>query len=352
MSTDPVVWTEPAGGSMSEVVSTFTHAVSAEVPEEVKEVAGHMTMDEVVALGIAVACLLSLAWTLLSAPVIRALRATCLKDLLLKIEIAAEMRAQQAAMEHASAATDAASKQVAAKQAKAANILKAIGSSGPPSPPKGKGAAAKKGGASPAPPPPPPSQPAPPAELRGSKYDLGKYAPELLTAERSAIEAAKAELDAKLKGASAQPTMAIDKSAPKKPRVGVRGHGKGARSRATLVYPGDGVYEGEYVDGLKDVRSAVAGMHAVAHARSACMCHTPSAHVAAAPTRRRTRTRCHAHTRRHVRTRHAHTRRERRLPSRAHRCMHAIGVRGLGAGAGRGQVLLRARERVRGPMEE
>ena len=96
----------------------------------------------------------------------------------------------------------------------------------------------------------------------GGGGNVGDYAPVLILAEAKA-ETAKADDRSKgqrMRGPGSH--LRRRRRQQRRRRQGLRGGGRAAgakggraaarRSRATLVYPGDGVYEGEYIDGRKE----------------------------------------------------------------------------------------------------
>ena len=187
--------------------------------ELVTFVAARLTHDELVAIGLAVVCTLSVLLDQFSRPIMACLRASCLRELLLKIEVHAEMRAGQAAYEHALQYEHGA-------RAQRANGGGGTGSGGNQ---RGAGSSA--------------------AATGGGTTEMSKYAHEMVLAESAAFSA-KADDEAKAK--PLEPDGAADARSRK--YASVRGAARAARNKATLVYPGDGVYEGEYADGLKDGR--------------------------------------------------------------------------------------------------
>ena len=240
-----------------------------------------LTSDEVVAIVVAAACAFSVVLSLLSPLIVWFLKATCLWECLLRLETQAEMQAEQAAL-----VRELKARKVSKYADAIGQITVNIVANTPPQ------------SAKPAPPPKKPASPAAKssagltaiaakaASAKGKTAAMGPaarvaataspakdkvltvqerrqmraaalhgeaagkvsgYGSELLMAEVNA-EASKLDDQRKALAVTGKPTEHGD-GPEKKPRAGVRGH---ARGRATMVYPGDGVYEGEYVDGLKD----------------------------------------------------------------------------------------------------
>ena len=250
-----------------------------------------LTPDELVAAGIVVVCTLSVILSLLSPVVTWFLKATCFWECLTRLEMQAEMQAEQALLVRELQTKKKVSKYADASGNITVNIVAnqpllvpgtaVTNGAASPSPmaaktspskagstsglgaiaakaQKAKGASSTNKASGDASPGPSGKKEKPltvqerramrAAALHGEAAGkVSGYGSELMLAEVNA-EASKMDDQRKALAVTGKPTENVA-GGPKRPRAGVRGH---ARSRATLVYPGDGVYEGEYVDGLKD----------------------------------------------------------------------------------------------------
>ena len=209
-----------------------------------------LDFDELVAIILAVICTVSVLLTILQPIFAWFLRHSCLHAVLLQMDVYTELRAEQAAL--ARARKPKVSKYGAEEAAKLTSVevvptrttptkmtaIAAKAAKASPSPEKASAEKKKD------------SKPMTVQERRAARATAlhgeaaGKVAGnahELLVAEAGADKAKT--FDQK----TGMAVMGAPRQPAKQPRAGVRGRG-----RATLVYPGDGVYEGEYKDGLKD----------------------------------------------------------------------------------------------------
>lgn len=184
------------------------------LPEELLQT--KLTMDEIAAIAVAATTLLSVLLMLLHGMFLWVIRLPCLQSWLLAMEVNAEVAAMNQSVQYAFAT------------AMRDPIDAALESATPGGPPTSAAGFANRG------------------RHRGAA-SVNDYAPVLILAE------AKANSSAADDRRKTQPAMAVEIHKPAmKGRRGRAGALVDKRGRATLVYPGDGVYEGEYRDGKKE----------------------------------------------------------------------------------------------------
>ena len=199
--------------------------------------ATQLTSDEIVAFVTALLALLSLLAALLHSIFLWTIRLPCLRSYLLSWEVHAEVAAMNQSVRRAFAVAN----QVPSAAAAAARPRSPPGRGG-----KGRGGGGKGGSLVPR-----------VAGLgsRGGREapttSMGDYAPVLILAEAKA-ETSKLDDRRKVRPSTIEVTSAARARGVRGGVAGGRGVRVDKKGRATLVYPGDGVYEGEYKDGKKE----------------------------------------------------------------------------------------------------
>jgi len=187
-----------------------------DIPVKIGSFDGTLTIEEIVSVLLTGLPALSLLLYLLRESFICCMRLQCLKELLLRIEIHAELAAMDGSVRRAF------------QQAKAGS-------------PKPEGPEAYR--------------PSPMSRKRNANVAAMSHS--MISAEHKAAASKGDDRSKTTKGGALVPsTMHAPRQAPRNPKYKTPGKGRKAPSKgkATLVYPGDGVYEGEYVDGRKQGR--------------------------------------------------------------------------------------------------
>lgn len=240
-----------------------------------QSVMGVLTHDEVAAIVIVLLSALSVLATILHGIFLGVLRLPCLRNYLLQLEVNAEVAmmnqsvrrayalASQRSTRDVEAPTANGKQQQQQQQQRNGHGQGKAKKSGPIGPPRVAGLGSRGGREHPSPLPMSPGvSHSNVGRTVGGGGNVGDYAPVLILAEAKA-ETAKADDRSKgqrMRGPGSHLAAAAGSSGGG--GKGLRGGGRAAgakggraaarRSRATLVYPGDGVYEGEYIDGRKE----------------------------------------------------------------------------------------------------